>query len=96
MANHKSALKRIRQNVVRNARNVHFKSFMRSRIRKVRDAIAGNKTETVSEALRGAVRAIDAVASKGVIHRNTASRKVARLSRAVHVFLTGKNTEAAS
>lgn len=94
MANHKSALKRIRQNAVRNARNIHFKSFMRSRIRKVRDAVAADQSANVGELLRKAISAIDHVASKGVIHRNTASRRVGRLSKLVSSYLSGKNTGA--
>jgi len=94
LANHKSALKRIRQNAVRNARNIHFKSFMRSRIRKVRDAVAADQSATVGDLLRKAISAIDHVASKGVIHRNTASRRVGRLSKLVHSYLSSKNTGA--
>jgi len=84
LANHKSALKRARQNRVRRARNVHYKSLMRSRIRKVRDAVAGGDKGAAESALRHAVSVIDRVASKGIIHRNTASRRIARLSKMVH------------
>jgi small subunit ribosomal protein S20 len=83
LASHKSAWKRIRQNAKRNARNVHFKTFMKTRVRRVREAISSGQADAAREALVKAMSAIDHVASKGVIHRNSASRKVARLSRAV-------------
>lgn len=90
MANHASAWKRMRQNVVRRARNVHFKSFVRSRVRKVREAVSAGNSEGVSELLKQAISAIDTVSAKGIIHRNTASRRVARLSKLVHGFLSSK------
>ena len=95
MASHKSAWKRIRQNVKRNARNVHFKTFMKSRVRRVREALAAGQADSARDALVKAMSAIDHVASKGIIHRNTASRKIARLSRAVHKLFSG-STSAAS
>lgn len=91
MANHASAWKRMRQNVVRRARNVHFKSFVRSRIRKVREAVSSGNSEGVTDLLRQAISAIDSVSSKGIIHSNTASRRVARLSKLVHTFLASKS-----
>lgn len=94
MANHKSAIKRIRQNAVRRARNIHFKSFLRSRVRKVRDAVNADQADSVNDLLRKAVSAIDHVASKGIIHRNTASRRVGRLSKMVHSYLASKNAGA--
>lgn len=90
LANHASAWKRMRQNVVRRARNVHFKSFVRSRVRKVREAVSAGNSEGVSELLKQAISAIDTVSAKGIIHRNTASRRVARLSKLVHGFLSSK------
>ena len=90
MAYHKSALKRIRQNVKREARNAHFKTFMRSRIRKVREAVASGQAEVAVDSLKRAMAAIDHICSKGIIHPNSAARKVARLSRSVHQLVTRK------
>lgn len=87
MANHLSAWKRIRQNSKRRVRNIHFKSFMRSRIRAVRESVASGNQDAAKTALSKAVSAISSVASKGVIHKNTASRRISRLSRAVHGML---------
>lgn len=94
LANHKSALKRIRQTVGRRARNVHFKTFMRNRVRRVREAVAAGDTSRAQDLLRVAISAIDHVASKGVIHSNTASRKVSRLSKLVFSLVSSKTAAA--
>ena len=84
MANHKSAIKRIRQNAKRAARNRHWKSSMRSAIKKVRTAVDEGNREAAEKALVDAVRTIDRCASRGVIHKNQASRRVSRLTRMVN------------
>ncbi len=88
MANHKSAWKRIRQNAKRRARNSHYKTFMRNRVKAVRKAIDAGDLETARAALTGAISALDGVASKGIIHRNKAARTISRLSKAVHKLAT--------
>jgi small subunit ribosomal protein S20 len=89
LANHKSAIKRHRQSLRRRARNQSIKSGIKTAIRKVRAAVAGNDGAQATSALDGAVPAIDKAASKGVIHKRAASRKVSRLMRAVHKLTTG-------
>ncbi len=86
MANHKSALKRNRQNAVRNARNTHIRSTMRTYVKNVRTAVADGNLETAQEALTKAVPFIDKAATKGVIHKNTASRKISRLNKLVNTL----------
>lgn len=83
MANHKSAEKRNRQNKIRNARNTHVRSTMRSYIKKLRTAIAEGDTETAKTLLEKTIPYIDKAATKGVIHKATASRKISRLSKLV-------------
>ena len=83
MANHKSAEKRNRQNKIRNARNTHIRSTMRSFVKKLRVAIAEGDMETAKAVLDKAVPYIDKAASKGVIHKATASRKISRLAKLV-------------
>ena len=80
MANTASARKRIRQNVVRAARNQARKSRMRTFIKKVEMAIAGGDKVAASAALRAAQPEMQRAADKGVIHDNTVSRKISRLS----------------
>ena len=83
MANHPSALKRHRQSVKRHARNQIVKTRVRNLIRSLRDAIRnGNPTAARAEFVRTA-RALDKAVVKGVVHRNNASRRIARLEKAV-------------
>ena len=83
MANHKSAEKRHRQNKIRNARNTHIRSTMRSYVKKLRTAIADGDMEAANAILEKAIPYIDKAATKGVIHKATASRKIGRLSKLV-------------
>ena len=83
MANHKSAEKRNRQNKIRNARNSHIRSTMRSFVKKLRIAIAEGDMETANAVLEKAIPYIDKAATKGVIHKATASRKIGRLAKLV-------------
>lgn len=85
---HPSAQKRHRQSIKRQARNTAIRSRVRTYVRKLREAItAGNATEA-SERLLSATRAINKAATKGVLHRNTASRKISRLTLAVRKLAT--------
>lgn len=83
VANHKSAEKRNRQNKLRNARNTHIRSTMRSFVKKLRIAIAEGDMETANAILAKAIPYIDKAATKGVIHKATASRKIGRLAKLV-------------
>jgi small subunit ribosomal protein S20 len=83
VANHKSAEKRNRQNKIRNARNIHVRSTMRSFVKKLRIAIAEGDMETANAVLEKAIPYIDKAATKGVIHKATASRKIGRLAKLV-------------
>jgi small subunit ribosomal protein S20 len=83
LANHKSAIKRIKQNEKRNARNKHVRSTLRTFIKNVREAVAAKDPAAAQKALVAAIPVIDSAASKGVIHRSNASRNVSRLTRLV-------------
>jgi len=83
VANHKSALKRMRQNAVRNARNTHIRSTMRTYVKMVREAVANGDQEAAKAALTKTIPLIDKASTKGVIHKNTASRKISRLTKLV-------------
>lgn len=86
MANHKSALKRVKQNAVRNLRNKAVKSNMKT-ITKKAIASAEAKEEAAVTYLNQAKSAITKAAQKGTIHRNTASRKISRLTKYVEKAL---------
>ncbi len=86
MANHKSALKRIKQNQKKYERNKHIRSTLRTYIKYVREAVAGKDTTAAQQALAAAIPVIDSAATKGVIHRSNASRNVSRLTRLVNTL----------
>ena len=91
MANHPSAEKRHRQNVKRRARNRHHTSAMRSTVKAVTSALAGKDPKAARAALTEAISTVSKTASKGVIKAKTASRKIARLTRAVHKASAAKS-----
>ena len=84
MPNHKSAIKRVRQNEKRRTRNRQVISTARTFIKRVRAAVDSGNAEEAREALPAAIKALNVASSKGVIHRNQASRKISRLTRAVN------------
>ncbi|MFW5878964.1 MAG: 30S ribosomal protein S20 [Myxococcota bacterium] len=88
MANTRSAKKAARQAEDRRVRNLHYKRTMRTKVKKVREALAAGDVDVAKTALGDAVRYIDRVASKGIIMKRTASRKISRLSKAVHGLST--------
>ena len=84
LANIKSAKKRILVNRTKAARNKSIKSAVKTSIKKVEAAVAASDKEAANAALLDAISSIDKAASKGVYHKNNASRKVSRLSKAVN------------
>ena len=83
MANTKSAQKAVRKIARRTAVNKSRRSQMRTYVRKVEEAIAAKDANAAAEALRGAEPLIARAAQKGILHKNTASRKVSRLAKRV-------------
>ena len=79
LANIKSAIKRAELNVKQNEKNSAQKSAMRTAIKKFEAAVAED-AENAEELLRAAHKAIDGAASKGLIHKNKASRDKSRLA----------------
>lgn len=80
MAHHKSALKRIRRNARRAEVNGMRKNRVRTFLRKVEDAIKSGDKLAAQDALRAAQPEIHRGAGKGILHPNTAARKLSRLS----------------
>jgi len=81
-----SAMKRARQAVKRNLRNTSVLSSVKTIIKKVEEAIASGNREDAGKALLKVVTALNKAASKGVIHDNTASRKISRLTKKVNAL----------
>jgi len=80
MANHKSAKKRIRRNANRAEINKSRISRIRTFVKRVESAIASGDKDTAQTALKEAQPELMRGVSKGVLHKNTASRKMSRLS----------------
>lgn len=83
MANSPQARKRIRQNAKRALINGARKSRIRTFVRKVEEAIKSGDADAAQAAFRAAQPEIVRGANKGVMHKNTASRKVSRLAQRV-------------
>ena len=79
MPSHVSAEKRVRRTAKRTAINKNRRSKVRSAIRSVEEALAAKDKVAAAAALKAAETEIMRGVSKGVIHRNTGSRKVSRL-----------------
>ena len=84
MANIKSAKKRILVIETKTLRNKMIKSKIKTLVKKVEAAVATSDKAAASAALKEAVVAIDKAAAKGVYHKNTAARKVSRITKAVN------------
>ncbi|MGY6519166.1 MAG: 30S ribosomal protein S20 [Lysobacteraceae bacterium] len=80
MANIKSAKKRARQAVVRNARNSSQRSMLRTSVKKVIKALDANDVAAAEAAMKDASPILDRYAARGLIHRNKAARHKSRLN----------------
>jgi small subunit ribosomal protein S20 len=78
MANTKSAGKRARQTTVRSLRN----RTVRTRLRKMQKSVATEAGQKDEKSVRELVSAVDKAAKRGIIHRNAANRRKARLNKA--------------
>ncbi len=84
MANIKSAKKRIITSKKRQERNKAVKSEIKTVVKKVRAAVEAGDKAAAQAAFTVAESKIDKAATKGVLHKNTAARKVSRLAEAVN------------
>ncbi len=83
MANHKSAIKRARQNTIRQNRNKSVKTRTKNVVKSVRSAVDQNDSDLAIDRLNTAKSMLSKAAKKGVIHKNAASRQISRLSKLV-------------
>jgi small subunit ribosomal protein S20 len=84
VANHKDAAKRNRQNQRLRAQNRQYRTRMRGQIKKVRAAIESGDATVAGAELKTAVGILHRLASKGILHRRQAGRKISRLQQAVN------------
>jgi len=87
MANIKSQMKRNRQNEKRNLRNKGFRSELKTRVKNTLAAAEAGDADQAQELSRDAQRRIDMAVTKGVLHKNTAARRKAKLVRDVNELL---------
>jgi small subunit ribosomal protein S20 len=83
MANHKSALKRMRQNEKRNTRNRALRSSLRTAIKKYRALLEGKELETAAADFPKIQKVLDKAVTKGILHPSNAARKKSRLAAAL-------------
>lgn len=86
MANHKSAAKRARQTITKNSENSRTKAGVRTVEKKVRLAVSAGDKETALKSLVAFSSKMDKASKKGVFHKNTASRKISRLSNLINTL----------
>jgi small subunit ribosomal protein S20 len=80
LANHKSALKRAKQNEEQKLINTGYKTRVKNVVKDVRSEIAEGAGDKAKETLKRAVSVLQKTASKGVIHKKKAARKISRLA----------------
>lgn len=88
---HKSTIKRARQSVRRAQRNRSVLSSVKNIMKKVVTAVESKDAAAAKTALREASAALSKARSKGVLKRNTASRRIARLARRVNALSSPKS-----
>ena len=84
MANHKSAIKRAKQNEIKRMRNKVVRTGTKSIIKKVRATVGENSAEKAIAELNNAKSVIDRAAQKGILHKKNAGRKISRLTKLVN------------
>ena len=84
MANHKSAIKRARQNETKRIRNKASKTRTKNVVKEVRLAASEGSSEIALTKLNTAISTIDRAARKNVIHKNTAARKKSQITKLIN------------
>jgi small subunit ribosomal protein S20 len=92
MADHASALKQMRSSKRRQARNQLVLTALKTLVKKMNAALAAKKLDEAKALLEKATSAFDRAVSKGVVHRNTASRKISRLTSKVQKGLPAEKS----
>ncbi|HTG69788.1 MAG TPA: 30S ribosomal protein S20 [Candidatus Udaeobacter sp.] len=86
MPNIKSAIKRVKTSEKRRALNASQKSALRSAVKSADQAIAGTDVDAAKAALIAATKKLDKAVTKGLIHKNAASRKKSRLAKRLNAI----------
>lgn len=86
MANHKSALKRIRQSERRRKRNQHARSGMRSNVKRFLETVEAGDAEAAQTQFRLTEKSVRRAASNGIIPKKRADRQLSRLARSLNAL----------
>ena len=81
MAHSLSAIKRVRQNEKQRLRNRSYRTRLRTKIKKLREAIEANKADEAKKLLPDTISLVDLLVKKGILHENTGNRYKSRLTR---------------
>ena len=84
MANHKSAIKRARQTVKRTERNRFYRTRIKNITRAIKEAVESGDKAVALDAVKLANKNFHSYVSKGVLKKETASRKISRLAKLVN------------
>jgi small subunit ribosomal protein S20 len=84
LANTKSAEKRNRQAQKRRARNVNVRTTVKDAVKTLRETLTSQDTGKTADAFKAAASRLDKAATKGVLHKRAASRRISRLAKAVN------------
>jgi small subunit ribosomal protein S20 len=90
MPQSRSAKKRVRQNETRREINKAVKSTVRTRVKKVREAVSAGDPGKAELALKTAVQKLDKAARSNVLHKNQVARRKSRLQKAVNKLKAAK------
>ena len=83
-----SVLKRIRQSEKRRLRNLSVKSKIKTCIKKLEAALPSKNIENINNLLKESIKIISSASSKGIIHKNSAARKISRITKKVNAALS--------
>jgi len=84
LANTKSAEKRNRQSLKRRARNINARTTVKTAVKSMRETLTGKDAGKTAESLKSATATLAKAASKGIIHKRNASRRISRLAKAAN------------
>jgi small subunit ribosomal protein S20 len=85
-----SAEKRVRQSRKRYERNQAVRSAVKTMTKKFNDALSSNDSDNVKAVYSSIIKLLNKASSKGILHRNNASRRISKISRKLNKFLTGQ------
>lgn len=90
MANNASAIKRNKQNEKRRIYNRHYRNRARTLVKSARSAIAGGDVTSAEEATARAIRDLDVLARRGIVHKRNAARRKSRLMKHLAALKKGE------